>query len=74
MATDTANTINSLVYLISTVASPFFGLMVDRLGRNVLWAVLSVMETAGAPAILGFAYGQENQAFAYAAMVSRLFK
>ncbi|XP_065575349.1 major facilitator superfamily domain-containing protein 1-like [Artemia franciscana] len=69
MATDKANTINSLVYLISTVASPFFGLMVDRLGRNVLWVVLSVMGTAGAHAILGFAYGQENQAFAYAAMV-----
>ena len=27
----------SLVYIISAGASPVFGFMVDRLGRNLLW-------------------------------------
>ena len=32
-----ANIVNSLVYIISAVASPFLGFAVDRTGFNVLW-------------------------------------
>ena len=32
-----ANIVNSLVYIISAVASPFLGFAVDRTGFNVMW-------------------------------------
>lgn len=33
----TANIVNSLVYLISAVASPVFGYAVDKTGFNLVW-------------------------------------
>ena len=32
-----ANAVNSLVYIISAVASPFLGVAVDATGFNVMW-------------------------------------
>ena len=32
-----ANIVNSLVYIISAVASPFLGFAVDQTGFNVMW-------------------------------------
>lgn len=51
---DTANTIDSIVYLISAVASPLLGLMVDKVGRNLLWVFISVFLTLVCHMMLGF--------------------
>ena len=32
-----ANIVNSLVYSISAIASPLFGLAIDKTGFNLLW-------------------------------------
>jgi len=37
-----ANFITGLVYLVSAVASPVFGLLIDRTGRNISWVVGAV--------------------------------
>lgn len=49
-----ANTINSLVYIISAGASPLFGYVIDKTGRNVSWMLLSVIVTIGAHSFLAF--------------------
>lgn len=51
-----ANTVNSIVYIISAVASPVFGLVIDKSGRNVMWVFLSVLVTIGAHSILAFTF------------------
>ncbi|XP_063993855.1 major facilitator superfamily domain-containing protein 1-like [Diachasmimorpha longicaudata] len=51
-----ANTVNSLIYSISAVASPVFGYVVDRLGKNVLWVFLSITGTIVAHGLLAFTY------------------
>jgi MFS family permease len=38
-----ANIINSLVYLISAVASPFLGFAVDKTGFNLFWRMLNLL-------------------------------
>jgi len=37
-----ANFITGLVYLVSAVASPVFGFLIDRTGRNICWVLLAV--------------------------------
>lgn len=49
-----ANIVNSLVYIISAVASPFLGFAVDRTGFNVMWVNLGIVATLGAHALLAF--------------------
>lgn len=51
-----AHNVNSIVYIISAVASPFFGFLVDRLGRNIFWIILGITVTLGCHAILGFTF------------------
>lgn len=53
---DQANAVTSIVYIISAVASPLFGFIIDRAGRNVTWMLLSISSTIGAHFILGFTY------------------
>jgi MFS family permease len=56
MPAHAANFINSLVFIISAVASPLLGFMVDRVGRNAIWVILSVATTLGCHALLAFTY------------------
>lgn len=51
-----ANAVNSIVYIISAVASPFFGLLVDKLGRNILCVFLAVSTTIASHALLAFTF------------------
>jgi MFS family permease len=51
-----ANAVNSIVYIISAVASPFFGLMVDKIGRNILFVFLAIAVTIGSHALLTFTF------------------
>lgn len=49
-----ANTINSLIYLISGVASPLVGLFIDKVGKNILWIVLAILATLGTHTLWAF--------------------
>lgn len=51
---DQANKVNSIVYLISGVVSPIFGLLIDLIGRNLFWIFLSINITVGAHMLLAF--------------------
>ncbi|KAL0105712.1 hypothetical protein PUN28_015880 [Cardiocondyla obscurior] len=51
-----ANTVNSLVYSISAIASPLLGYLVDRTGKNVLWVFISICTTIVAHGLLAFTY------------------
>ncbi len=51
-----ANAVNSIVYVISAVASPFFGFLVDKVGRNILWVFLAIVFTIGSHALLTFTF------------------
>lgn len=51
-----ANFVNSIVYIISAVASPLFGFVIDKTGRNVFWILLSVLCTITAHAFLAFTH------------------
>lgn len=64
-----ANFVNSLVYIISAVASPLFGYVIDKTGRNVSWMLISVLVTIGAHSFLAFTYVNP-----YICMVSYRFR
>lgn len=51
-----ANTVNSLVYSISAIASPVLGYLVDRTGKNVSWVFISICATILAHGLLAFTY------------------
>jgi len=51
-----ANTVNSIVYIISAVASPLLGLLVDKVGKNVFWVFLSILVSIGSHALLAFTF------------------
>ena len=51
-----ANAVNSIVYVISAIVSPFFGLMVDRVGRNILCVFVAIVFTIGSHALLTFTF------------------
>ncbi|CAK9830720.1 Major facilitator superfamily domain-containing protein 1 [Anthophora retusa] len=51
-----ANTVNSLVYLISAIASPILGFIVDKTGKNVSWVFLGIAATIVAHGLLAFTY------------------
>ncbi|XP_045610044.2 lysosomal dipeptide transporter MFSD1 isoform X1 [Procambarus clarkii] len=52
----TANAVSSIVYIISAVASPILGFVVDRTGRNILWVFLAVLVSLASHAILTFTF------------------
>lgn len=51
-----ANNVNSLVYIISAVASPVFGFLIDRSGKNIFWVILGTVCTIGCHALLAFTF------------------
>ncbi|XP_071798921.1 lysosomal dipeptide transporter MFSD1-like [Asterias amurensis] len=51
-----AGIVNSLVYFISAGASPFFGLVVDKTGRNVFWITLGTVITLACHMMLAFTF------------------
>jgi nitrate/nitrite transporter NarK len=53
---DNANTVNSMVYIISAVASPLLGLLVDKVGKNVFWVFISILASIGCHALLAFTF------------------
>ena len=53
---DNANAVNSILYVVSAFASPFFGFVVDRAGRNIFWVFLAILVTIGAHGLLAFTF------------------
>ncbi|XP_060587464.1 major facilitator superfamily domain-containing protein 1-like [Ruditapes philippinarum] len=51
-----ANSVNSLVYIISAIASPLFGFLIDKSGKNVFWVILGTSVTIGCHAMLAFTF------------------
>ncbi|XP_073986739.1 lysosomal dipeptide transporter MFSD1-like [Rhodnius prolixus] len=51
-----ANFANSFLYLISAVASPILGLLVDKTGWNIFWVFVSTLCTIGAHLLLTFTF------------------
>ena len=52
----TANTADSLVYLISAFASPICGFLIDLIGYNTLWVTGAIATTIGAHVLLTFTF------------------
>jgi len=51
-----ANFITGLVYLVSAIASPLFGFLIDKAGRNVTWVLVAISTSALAHGILTFTH------------------
>ncbi|CAG2113021.1 unnamed protein product, partial [Medioppia subpectinata] len=51
-----ANAVDSIIYIISAVLSPFLGLLVDLTGRNILWVFSSAIITLFAHSLLAFSF------------------
>ncbi|KAK4314036.1 hypothetical protein Pmani_014655 [Petrolisthes manimaculis] len=56
MSSSSANTVSSIVYFISTFASPIMGNLVDRTGRNVMWVFCAVLLTLFCHGLLTFTF------------------
>lgn len=56
MSGASANIVSSIVYFISTFASPIMGNMVDRTGRNIVWLFVAVLLTLFCHATLAFTF------------------
>ena len=48
--------LSGLVYLVSAIASPFFGFLIDKTGKNVSWVLVSLAVSLLAHGILAFTH------------------
>ena len=56
MTSKSANFITGLIYLISAFASPVFGILIDKTGRNMLYVFTSIVATMVGHGCLAFTY------------------
>lgn len=56
MSDKQANILSSVVYIISGVASPIFGFLIDKIGRNIGWIFFATCFTSLAHLLMGFTY------------------
>ena len=49
-----ANHLSSIQYFVATVSSPLFGILVDKVGLNLIWIFSAIVYTIGAHSILTF--------------------
>ncbi|KAK7090746.1 lysosomal dipeptide transporter MFSD1-like [Littorina saxatilis] len=78
MSPTSANAVNSLVYIVSAVASPFFGFLIDRTGKNIFWVIIGTTVTLGCHALLAFSFvsayvGMIVMGLAYSVLASALW-
>uniref|UniRef100_A0A8C3V5I3 Lysosomal dipeptide transporter MFSD1 n=1 Tax=Catharus ustulatus TaxID=91951 RepID=A0A8C3V5I3_CATUS len=45
-----------IVYIISAPMSPVFGLLVDKVGKNIIWVLCAVLSTLGSHILLAFTF------------------
>lgn len=53
---DMSNTVNSIIYIVSGVFSPVFGIIIDKFGRNVFWVFLAIIATIACHGLLAFTF------------------
>lgn len=51
-----ANAVDGIVYILSAAFSPIFGLLIDRVGKNVFWVIAAVAITLGCHSLLAFTF------------------
>uniref|UniRef100_G3WZ83 Lysosomal dipeptide transporter MFSD1 n=1 Tax=Sarcophilus harrisii TaxID=9305 RepID=G3WZ83_SARHA len=56
LSSQEASAINSIVYIISAPLSPVFGLMVDKVGRNIFWVLCAVLATVASHTLLALTF------------------
>lgn len=54
MGPDEANGLVSLIYTISAITSPLYGIVIDLFGKNSSWLVISVIGSSVARVLLSF--------------------
>ena len=45
MSQTEANTVDSIIYVISAFISPVLGILVDYTGRNIFWVLVAILIT-----------------------------
>ncbi|XP_077285994.1 lysosomal dipeptide transporter MFSD1-like isoform X2 [Arctopsyche grandis] len=73
-----ANVVNSIVYILSAVASPILGFVIDKTGRNLYWVIISICTTIGAHSMLAFTFwspyiGMVTLGLSYSLLASALW-
>lgn len=73
-----ATAVNGLVYVVSAVASPALGFMVDKLGRNISWVIIAIIATMACHAIMAFTFlnpyvGMSIMGISYSLLASALW-
>ncbi|KAJ8966405.1 hypothetical protein NQ317_009637 [Molorchus minor] len=73
-----ANSISSIVYLVSAFASPILGLLIDKIGKNLWWITVAVCCTMGSHMLLTFTavnpyVGMVLMGLAYSTLASSLW-
>ncbi|XP_070801147.1 lysosomal dipeptide transporter MFSD1 isoform X1 [Pituophis catenifer annectens] len=56
LSSQIASAINSIVYVISAPMSPIFGILVDKVGRNITWVICAVVGTLTSHIMLAFTF------------------
>ena len=56
MSLNESNAVDSIIYTISAVLSPFIGILVDMTGRNIVWVFVSTIITIASHLILAFTF------------------
>jgi MFS family permease len=78
MTNQQANNVNSIVYLLSGIASPLLGFLIDMVGKNVLWITVAISTTIGCHCLLAFTMvnpyvGMVLMGVAYSCLASSLW-
>ncbi|XP_060859207.1 major facilitator superfamily domain-containing protein 1-like [Metopolophium dirhodum] len=55
-SSDSANLINGIIYIISSICAPIHSLVIDRTGRNLFWVFLSIFGTLVSHMLLAFTF------------------
>lgn len=58
MSQETANSVDSIIYIISAFISPVLGFLVDYTGRNLFWVLVAILITQVSHAMLAFTFIQ----------------
>lgn len=56
MSQKEANSVDSIIYVISAFISPVLGILVDYTGRNLFWVLVAILITQVAHAMLAFTF------------------
>ncbi|CAG0904006.1 unnamed protein product, partial [Cyprideis torosa] len=78
MTPNAANGVNGIIYVISAVVSPLFGMLIDKSGRNIFWVFLSILVSMGCHFTLAYTFWNPYIAmitlgFAYSLLASALW-